>query len=62
VQSENADGCAHSWLLVGITCCLLLVLPPRLPLPACQQHSCLVFGWHDDQATARTTLQDAFSK
>ena len=28
-SSENADGCAHSWLLVGTTCCLLLVLLPR---------------------------------
>ena len=51
-SSENADGCVHSWLLVGTTCCLLLVLLPQPLPPACQQHCCRAFGSHDGQAAA----------
>jgi len=59
---KNADGCAHSWVLVGLIRCLLLVLLPRLLPHACQQRCCRAFGLHDGQAAACTTLQDAFSE
>ena len=56
---RRPDRRAHSSQLFGLSCCLLLVLLPRLLLLAYQQHCCRAFGSHDGPTAARTSVHEA---
>ena len=43
----------------GLSCCLMLVLLPRLLLLAYQQPCCRAFGSHDGPMAARTSVHEA---